>query len=253
MITVVVILLMFGVMSLKDSNHTFNIFRDVLIVVLFMLALVSLQARAEEPWELALKATTLKLSNGTASLVQGKSGKKYLLTNWHVCFQESYPNKILGINQDGSQYVGVFVRGDVDKDLCAYIVHTDIKVLKVGKKLPLTSTMHTRGYPQGHLNFDNGIQTLNEVAWGYLMWFKNPSTCPRKPREVIKDYEVVYECAVDYHSYETTLYANPGSSGSPVVNDSGELIGVVSGYHPSFVFSALVVRLKDIQAFMKGL
>ncbi len=65
--------------------------------------------------------------------------------------------------------------------------------------------------------------------------------------ELMSWFGEVKVCAITTTNFTTQMYTIPGSSGGMVVNDAGELVGVVSAGGGGFSY---LVRLLDIQSFL---
>ena len=215
----------------------------------------SKQVDANESALLALRATTLRLPNGTGALVRGKSGKVYVLTNFHVCVGILYRGKFRGALPTGQSYEGKLVKADPQKDLCAAEPDAGTKsvlALNLSRRSRIGQGLYTRGYPNGVLMESHG--TLEgEVQWSHDFPIDYVGECGPGMEKRINPWGVLEACGVRFRSSLTNLYSRPGSSGSPVVDVDGNLVGVVSSWHYDQDYSAGIVTYDQVKAFLDTL
>jgi hypothetical protein len=87
-----------------------------------------------------------------------------------------------------------------------------------------------------------------QIAKGEIQSDKDRETCLQDPRDTIVDTLIGQMCMVSLPARVSTVKVVPGSSGGPVLNDSGELLGIVTACD-SNEFSYFVT-LKDIRKFL---
>jgi len=210
-------------------------------------------ARADDSAAFAiLRDTTVHISVGTGSIVQGDSGKQYILTNSHVCNYARWNGTLTAHYQDGTPVTGIIAKDNFAIDLCAARISRQNKALKLGPRLLPLSRVYTRGYPGHILSQSSGVVGLTE-DWMLMIPIEELGKCPAGTREVLDLRDVVFACHAKFRSTLSTLYGRPGSSGSPVVNSAGELVGVVSSVHTDTAYSTGMVTFQDLQKFMQGL
>lgn len=198
-----------------------------------------------------LKATTLHIAVGSGSIVEGPSGQKYLLTNQHVCNVGSWLGFMRGNYEDGGLIQGKITRGSWKVDLCATRVPKETLGLKIAERLSHKEQLYTRGYPYGVLSQTTG-QYLGKSEWDYTYGISEVGECPPVSHPLRDGLGHIYGCRVHYVDNVTNMYSRPGSSGSPVVNISGDLVGVMSSWDAETDTGGMV-PLEEIQEFMKGL
>jgi S1-C subfamily serine protease len=200
-----------------------------------------------------LSETTLRLNVGSASLVTAPSGKAYILTNWHVCLEENWKGQILGRFDNGRAVSGRISKESPLLDLCAALIEGNYPSLTIAKQASFNEKIVTRGYPLGIVTESEGI-IGTETTWEHSIEIERVGECPEgftAERSLANNR--IEACTVHWTSYLTSLYSRPGSSGSPVVNAAGDLLGVVSSWHPARRFEAGVVPLSSVQKFFRGL
>jgi S1-C subfamily serine protease len=200
-----------------------------------------------------LREAAIHIDIGSGSLVKAPSGKTYLLTNDHVCRFGKWKGEVLGRFPEGPSISGRIVKSDNTKDLCAVTVSPNDKALKIGSTLRSGQEVYTRGFPHGILTESEG-KVGHADNWYYDYPIGEIGECPAEYKQVRDPYQgFLIACRAKYHSILTSLYGRPGSSGSAVVNSSGELVGVLSSWSPSNVYEAGMVSLEDVKEFFKDL
>lgn len=199
-----------------------------------------------------LSAIVIHLPYATGFIATGHSGKHYIITNWHVCNQDVKNGVLSGNMQDGTPIEGRLVKMSINSDLCAAIVYTPTPTVTLGKEYLPNTTVYTKGYPESKLHSSAG-QTKGLLFWQYLFpieEFKDEK-CPEelKPGNDIPSGH--RGCIGSFVSRITTLYGRPGSSGSPVLDKSGHLIGVVSNVEGDYETG--LVTYYDLRAFLSAL
>lgn len=228
--------------------------RIALFVVAYLATvffLFLLYTYAAEPAFQKLKETTVHVIVGSASIVEAPSGRHYMLTCGHVCNAAAW-NGIMRANyDDGKLLYGRLVKLDMKMDLCVSEVERGLPALKVSHELKIGQTIYTRGYPQNILSENKG-KYVGHQSWDYIYPIEEVGECFKGSDKVRNGNGNIQGCHIVYNDNVTTLYSRPGSSGSPVVNSEGELVGVVSSWLAE-KDEAGIVRLEDIQEFLKGL
>ena len=206
---------------------------------------------AELPIE-KLRASTVHLSNGSGSVVVGKSGRLYILTNWHVCLGAQWKHQIIAFYPNGETIQGMVVKVSPTKDLCAAVLKEDRPGLKMAPRLQPYQDIWTRGYPE-HILAETHGNVGGTVQWSAGFPIQEIGECPEGYGKD-RDYEGrVQGCTYTFTSQLSTLYARPGSSGSPVVDSEGRLVGVVSSWHSRGDYEAGMVTFRDVKSFLDGL
>lgn len=201
------------------------------------------------------QASVVKLDSKVGSCsgeqIETPSGKKYILTADH-CAPIAVDGRIRVTTEDAGVYYSKIVLEDETSDLMLIEAAPGIPAVKIAGDMHrhehLTSYTHGHGYPtystEGIYIGEDIIQFLDEVGTD------NPDLCNKpKNKKAEVDFFGIHAtlCAVEIVESVTTVPAVPGSSGGMVVNDNGELVGIVSTGDDHFTN---LVTLKDIHHFI---
>ncbi len=227
-----------------------TLFTSAVVGAVYSVIAVTLVYAAEVPFT-KLKDTTLHIAIGSASIIEAPSGKHYMLTNWHVCNSGSWLGVMRGNAEGGKLYQGKITKVDPRYDLCAVRLQGPSPALRVAKSLKPGQEIYTRGYPLGVLSEATG-RFLNTETWEYSFPIEEVGECFKgsTPRRGAKG--TVEECSIRYEDNMTNAYSRPGSSGSPVVDASGELVGVMSSWYAGKDLGGMV-KLEAVQDFFRDL
>lgn len=227
----------------------------LVILVLFFAFTFPSQADTSKAMQ-ALRQTAVRIEGvgctGSGSIVEGKSGKHYLLTNQHVCNCAQQLGKLYGTFDSGEVVSGKVVKHSWESDLCAARVEDTRPALKVGSQLLPFTEVNTRGYPGGRLAESHGTVKGN-TEWDLDFDISEIGQCPASSEQGRGMNGALSVCRLHYVSTLTNLYGRPGSSGSAVVNDDGKLVGVISSWHPGNDYDAGQVPFEDVRRFLLAL
>lgn len=206
-------------------------------LLLFISILLSSVSKADTftldrpPYEI-LHKTVIKIldeTNGiiaTGFLTQGKSGKFYIMTNFHVCLNRikryKEVNFVAPFKPDFKETIR---RYQPYQDMCAIgIDHIPANYLRIAENIPKNDVkLYTFGYPLGKPHDSMGyIKGFFNILWSVET--RSLDLCP----PLFVSNNMTRTCDIPMLILKTTLYAEPGSSGSPVVNSQGELVGIIN-------------------------
>ncbi len=220
----------------------------ILVISFIFGALFTALAEAD-PWT-ALRETVVHLPTGSGSIIKAPSGTKYVLSNWHVCYTAARGLAVIPyFAADGSSIDGGVVISDPTYDLCLLTVPQGYPALAVAPVSPIKGqTLYSRGYPGHYLKETQGEWKWRELEEMDMSDEFKRGECPKPFSHTSRG-----TCTMTYDYGVTSLYSEPGSSGSPVVNSAGQLVGVIQSYEGEATpRSAGVLLLSNIKAFLKG-
>ncbi|MEO7530246.1 MAG: serine protease [Sediminibacterium sp.] len=164
------------------------------------------------------------ISGGSGFLIDTKG---YIITNAHVLKGGS---GALVVNSKGQEFNADIVNVDNEKDLAILRIndedYTQLKSLPYGIRkanTDLGERIFTLGYPKKDIVFGEGYLSARS---GYNS---------------------------DSLSYQIQISANPGNSGAPVFNNSGEVIGILSTRQAQADGVAFAIKSKNIYRMVEDL
>lgn len=171
------------------------------------------------------------MGGGTGFLVKAKSGKVVLITNDHIC----HPSKTgtLDVYQDGDTVAKSMkiIKTYPELDLCVVEAPRTDKYLEVDNSY---GQIPTWAYVVGHpkllpITITEGVTgpaTVIKVAVEDEYCDQKLSHVER--REVMTFFGPVQACVAAFKVRYTSARIFGGNSGSPVIDNSGRVIGVIS-------------------------
>jgi len=165
-----------------------------------------------------------KQGGGTGFAIRAKSGKTVIVTNEHVC-NASSNKEIYFEKQSGKIYHTIIIERSKKTDLCVVDALTQLDGLNLSEKPDLKQGVHVLGHPFGW---------PLKHTFGYIF-----------NRDVIQmPYPGGKTKNID--SYFATNLIAPGNSGSPAVNDLGEVVAVAFALEGPTSFLIPYEYLKEI-------
>ncbi len=207
-------------------------------------------------------------SGGTGFVVKAPSGKTFIMTNAHICNMTERPYVLIRQgNNDTRAYILAISR---DADLCI-VANPGIG----GGGLSVSSRSRARfgdamniiGHPYlNPLTLRSGF--LNAVGVAHVSYcriqasdgvvarrnpddfYVRPTLLPIRAPTASEPSPTRQDCEKALFSYYTDAESAPGNSGSPVTDDSGEVVGVLFAGNGRGV--SLVVPLEEVRIFLTG-
>lgn len=234
------------------SKATFAVF--IALVLAPVGLLYTSISNTQHPKSFTVKVTNLKgNSGGSGSIIATGTYKSIVLTNAHVC---DVLNKDGGYVQkeDGSRYMAVGYFKSQFHDLCALWVAADLGAsIKLATKAP---EMYSEATITGHPNLLPNV--INKGNFGNRETIQiMTSVRPCSKEEASSDFGIIcfllggVPIITTYESITVSATIMGGSSGSAVLNDSGELSGVVFAGRGSGLSYAFIVPFEFVASFIK--
>lgn len=197
---------------------------------------------------------------GTAFSVKGKSGTVYFLTNDHICMR-SKDNTVLLKDDGGFAVVGRIVERSQITDLCLISSPQMLVPLDLANNVSIGQKVQTVGHPN---LYALTIGNTGEVVQTYSTSLRI-GAIDNTPEAKVEQLECdltnkkffVYKTKEEIQcrlpvpeAYVTTSLVRPGSSGSPLVNFEGDVVGVVCGMDA--YGWGIVVSLPAVKEFLSN-
>lgn len=188
---------------------------------------------------------------GSGFAIKGESGKDYIMTNRHVC--DISTNGWVKIKSDkGLSVFKRIVYKDTIHDLCLVEGDSRLDALTLGSAPEKGDSFYIIGHP--------GLRQLTLSQGEYIGYSLVPmiddsvidrNQCTGHVYDLNPLQQFVYGrawlCVKSFKSYSTTAVAYGGNSGSPVVNNFGNVIGVLFAGSTEQERDNFCVPLEDIK------
>lgn len=194
-------------------------------------------------------------SGGTGVYINLPSGNKAILTNAHVCEVKNDKNIVWVKDSKNRAIPRKIIEISKISDLCLVEGLPNHRGLFLGSSVQLGQNISIIGHPRlwpkamtsGEVFAKQFVQVLDHIIIDPV----NDKCDLPKNRKIHEDgfFGPIDFCIEYIESLMTTAQILPGNSGSPVVNDYGQLVGLV--YAGNELGWAIIIQLKDIKEFIK--
>lgn len=174
---------------------------------------------------------------GTGFIATAASGKRVVITNWHVCEGTATDKKVHIIKQLDYDVLAEVYMSDPKVDLCV-ISEVPGKPLSVARKSAQRfDALFMLGHPMLHpLTPSQGFLVgPSDIKIGYT---PHSGACPEGSKPTATFQGMV--CIMSLRVVDTTNTTFPGNSGSPVMNAQGEVVGVMNSTDGATGWGAMV-------------
>jgi secreted trypsin-like serine protease len=202
-----------------------------------------------------IQGRTVQLTNGHGSCsgeqVTAPSGSTYILTAAHCLSIKDDNDTMLVTLENGDQLRRRVIAEDPKSDLLLLEGVPNMSGLKIASSIKRQEHVNTFTHGFAFKTYKTEGQIIDErMSVVQVNDILCTSNMPKyKKMSVPTIFGMMDLCAMATIDSVTTAMTVPGSSGGMVVNDSGELVGVVSAGDGAFGY---LVTLSDIKNFIKG-
>ncbi len=177
------------------------------------------------------------------------SGRKYILTAGHCRDLNDGKPSITVKTEDGRTLERAIIAEDPNSDLLLLEGVPGVEGLSIAESY--SPQQHVRTFTHGGglpLYKTEGV-LIGQKFINIPLYEINISQCGQQKNIIGKTEDGGDLCGLHVKEMVTTALVVPGSSGGIVVDDSGDLIGVVSATTGEF---GLIVTIQDIKAFTRN-
>lgn len=198
-------------------------------------------------------------AGGSCTGVQVKlreSKKAFVLTAAH-CLPLVEEGKINAKTESGEILSLKVLEEDTQADLLLLEGSDQLSTVILATDAELHDRVHTVTHGAGAPAYRTDGELLDEVEGGFIHAISTsgaslPSECTSMPK-----YKLIVDpqsgstyCVLNVYSAAATAQAIPGSSGGPLLNEAGELVGIVSYGNPNIPTFSYYVTQHDIEQFL---
>ena len=171
-------------------------------------------------------------SGGTGFQLENDKGRKFIVTNSHVC-EAAGLDGIISIRSEHEEpsIKRRIIEASKTIDVCLIEAVDDMPALKMADGYEFGDVAHVLGHPYLQPRTFVSGELVGEEQVAIVKYILTPETekdvCPGTIEDVQMFIFEMKACVIRYKSISTTITIFGGNSGSPLVNAFGEVIGVV--------------------------
>lgn len=224
-----------------------------IIVLLLVPTFLFLPNYKDDQW-FRDRAVQIRGNQASCSAVQIKapSGKNYLLTASH-CKPLATNGRILAISEHNAISMPKIIAEDPESDLLLLEGIKGVQGLELGKYSHRND--HVRTYTHGHglKTYKTEGELIEKRLLDIPMYPYPQGGLCSLPKEKVLSLRTPWAseevCVMSVREMYMTAPIAPGSSGGMVVNDDGDLIGIVSAMETGTIYG-LIVDIEEIRNFL---
>lgn len=194
-------------------------------------------------------------SGGTGFFVKAPSGTTYILTNRHVCDLSNDGTLDIILPNKNRKVTKNIIESYDHHDLCLVESEGSYSGLDLASNLFTGQTIAIIGHPKLHpLTLSRGEYIGDKVIQVLLGYNIPPDKCRGKVYKMSFVQSIFGQstaCVGEFYSGQITAYSRGGSSGSPIVNFFGNVVGVLFAGNLQDQFESYIVLLDDVKNFLK--
>lgn len=188
-------------------------------------------------------------SGGTGFVVVAPSGKKYLLTNKHVCkLRDSENNVTVRFPNLKRKYKRKIIEVSAEHDLCLVEGLPSMgRGLTVATSIVAGQTTFAVGHPKLYALTISKGQFIEEASIRVAM--------SKKPTVVTGEIKKSGSYVLNIKTFKSSrfvMYSRGGNSGSPIVDEQGDVISVLFAGNRADNMETYGVPLRFVQNFLAG-
>lgn len=207
---------------------------SVLILSFFVSLIIQPSYRSQLEQSVVYVLNANGTGGGTGFHVMNDNGKKYLVTNAHVCMGVKEGDTLNVLTSRGVQVQRRIIEISKDEDLCIAEPVQGSHALTMAENPKPGQTISIFGHPRLQPN----TQTYGEVThYGdvkilefFISEERPASQCVGAGRKIELVNMFIFQveaCVVTRFSFSTTAHGMGGNSGSPILDESNRVVGVL--------------------------
>lgn len=234
-----------------------RLLKELGILLMIVLASHVVYEKATNPSDSSIRSriVMLKSERGSCSAeqIQTPSGKDLIISAAH-CLPLAKNGMVEVVSEDGTKLMRKIIAEDPQSDLLLIEGMPNLKGLKIAPHSHKHQHVRTFTHGSGYDTYKTeGVLVQNakiQIGISEVSSPEDEAACRKMPKNDVLQSLFGSICIINVEEMASTAKVVPGSSGGAVLNDAGELVGVVSATDNSGSFSYFV-RLIDIQAFLQ--